>query len=117
MDRPEELTELSIPLDFYLLGRFWRAELRLRTTRHGTGAEAEATTIRWVCNRIFIYLSTAGCSLAIMPLRAKITTNNMNSSTSLQEQLEKAVLEGKVPQAVVWAAGRDGMWFFFVVVL
>ena len=36
----------------------------------------------------------------------------MASSTSLQEQLEKAVLEGKVPQAVVWAASGDGEWLF-----
>lgn len=34
----------------------------------------------------------------------------MASSTSLQEQLEKAVLEVKVPQAVVWAASGDGEW-------
>lgn len=48
-----------------------------------------------------------------MPLRAKIATNNMASSTSLQEQLEKAVQEGKVPQGVVFAASRDGEWLFF----
>lgn len=48
-----------------------------------------------------------------MPLRAKIiTTTKMASSTTLQEQLEKAVLEGKVPQAVVFAASGDGEWFF-----
>ena len=59
--RPGELiTDLSIPLDFYLLGRFWRAELGLRTTRHGNGAEAEATTIYPPAGfviRISIYLS------------------------------------------------------------
>lgn len=54
-----------------------------------------------------------------MPLRAKITTtttDNMASldSSSLQGQLEKAALEGKVPQAVVFAASRDGKWFIFI---
>lgn len=53
-----------------------------------------------------------------MPLRAKITatTDEMASldSSSLQGQLEKAALEGKVPQAVVFAASRDGTWFIFI---
>ena len=47
-----------------------------------------------------------------MPLRAKITvaTNKMVSASedSLKGQLEKAVEEGKVPQAVVFAATGDG---------
>jgi hypothetical protein len=34
-------------------------------------------------------------------------------SSPLQGQLEKAALEGKVPQAVVFAASRDGKWSVF----
>ena len=53
-----------------------------------------------------------------MPLRAKLTAtttiDKMASpldSNSLQGQLEKAVLEGKIPQGVVFAATRDGSWY------
>jgi hypothetical protein len=64
-----------------------------------------------------------------MPLRAKITTTTTTTTTidtmasassssspasALQGQLEKAVEEGKVPQAVVFAASRDGKWFYLL---
>jgi hypothetical protein len=55
-----------------------------------------------------------------MPLRAKITATTTTidkmasslDSNSLQGQLEKAVLEGRIPQGLVFAATRDGTWYF-----
>jgi hypothetical protein len=40
-----------------------------------------------------------------MPLRAKIASN---MSSELESQIAAAVKEGKVPQAVVFAATKDG---------
>ena len=41
----------------------------------------------------------------------------MSATGSLREQLEKAVEEGKIPQGVVFAASRDGAWFFSLYVV
>jgi hypothetical protein len=44
-----------------------------------------------------------------MPLRAKIVPN---MSSELESQIAAAVKEGKVPQAVVFAATKDGTSFY-----
>ena len=56
--------------------------------------------------------------VARMPLRAKIAKDKMTSSatpssSSLESKLSAAIEQGKVPQAVVFAASRDGAYFGF----
>jgi hypothetical protein len=44
-----------------------------------------------------------------MPLRAKIASN---MSSEIESQIASAIKEGKVPQAVVFAATKDGTSFY-----
>jgi hypothetical protein len=66
---------------------------------------------------VFKVVRERSAVVANMPLRARITsttTDKMASSSSedlLKAQLDQAVEEGKVPQAVVFAGSRDGSCF------
>lgn len=46
--------------------------------------------------------------LPLMPLRAKIVSNDKMSASALESQLAALIDAGKVPQAVVFAATSDG---------
>jgi hypothetical protein len=65
---------------------------------------------------VFKVVRERSAVVANMPLRARITsttTDKMASSSEdlLKAQLDQAVEEGKVPQAVVFAGSRDGSCF------